>query len=358
MSASDRSQYLIGPNASGKSNFLDALAFLARAIRTTPSQAIEEHGGLDAILRNVPDQAESFEIEVEVNFPQDEDQPLDERPEQWVRGSYGFRMMRDPFGRRPFAVNSETCSLEISSRQFQFTVSQGSVRQISQDGTVASESIEADSLYLQVAGARRIYARLYRRLRSMSFYSFATDVLREPEPLSRELPLGPRGERLASVLGGIEELSPLYRHRLDEYLRAIVPGAISLDQWIAGPFMTVKLRMDGVDGSEPVEFGPSGMSDGTIRAAGVLAALFQPSVTLGQTALVGIEEPEIALHPAAAGVLFDALNEASHQVQVIATSQSRTYAWQSNLANRSCRSPLGVDVSSVTIACVVEGTAR
>ena len=179
-----------------------------------------------------------------------------------------------------------------------------------------------------------------------------------PNHVSRELPLGPRGERLASVLGGMEELSPLYRHRLDEYLRAIVPGAISLDQWIAGPFMTVKLRMDGVDGSEPVEFGPSGMSDGTIRAAGVLAALFQPSVTLGQTALVGIEEPEIALHPAAAGVLFDALNEASHQVQVIATSQSRTYAWQSNLANRSCRSPLGVDVSSVTIACVVEGTAR
>ena len=96
MSASDRSQYLIGPNASGKSNFLDALAFLARAIRTTPSQAIEEHGGLDAILRNVPDQAESFEIEVEVNFPQDEDQPLDERPEQWVRGSYGFRMSARP----------------------------------------------------------------------------------------------------------------------------------------------------------------------------------------------------------------------------------------------------------------------
>ena len=37
--------------------------------------------------------------------------------------------------------------------------------------------------------------------------------------------------------------------------------------------------------------------------------------------LVGIEEPEIALHPAAAGVLFDALTEASERVQVVATSQ-------------------------------------
>jgi predicted ATPase len=80
--------------------------------------------------------------------------------------------------------------------------------------------------------------------------------------------------------------------------------------------------MAGADDEQIVEFGPPGMSDGTIRAAGVLAALFQPAVTQSQTSLVGIEEPEIALHPAAAGVLFDALSEASHQVQVIATSQS------------------------------------
>ena len=42
----------------------------------------------------------------------------------------------------------------------------------------------------------------------------------------------------------------------------------------------------------------------------------------GRIPLVGIEEPEIALHPAAAGVLFDALTEASEHVQVVATSQS------------------------------------
>jgi predicted ATPase len=313
---------LIGPNASGKSNFLDALAFLARAIRTTPDQAIEERGGLDAILRNVPDQADSFEIEVEIDFPWDEDLLKEERPEQWARGSYGFRLMRDPVNRRPFVVHNEDCSLETPSHEFQFTVNRGYAREISRDGPLIDEAVEPDSLYLQVAGARKTYAPLYRRLRSMSFYNFATEVLREPEPLSRELPLGSRGERLASVLGGMEELSPVSKHRLNEYLRAIVPGAIALDEWIAGPYMTLKLRMTGADNRETVEFGPTGMSDGTIRAAGVLAALFQPSVTFGQTALVGIEEPEIALHPAAAGVLFDALSEASHQVQVIATSQS------------------------------------
>src|SRR5262249_49866682 len=38
--------------------------------------------------------------------------------------------------------------------------------------------------------------------------------------------------------------------------------------------------------------------------------------------LVGIEEPEVALHPAAAGVLLDSLRDASHRTQIIVTSHS------------------------------------
>jgi predicted ATPase len=314
---------LIGPNASGKSNFLDALAFLARAISTTPSQAIEERGGLDAILRNVPTQTDSFEIEVTANFPWDEDPPAGEHTEFWATGIYGFKIRRDPANnKRSFTIQSEKCSLVTPTQQISFIVDQGYIQDASRDGLVLEGDIEPDSLYLQIAGTRNTYAPLGRRLRSMRFYNFVNDVLREPEPASGLVALGARGERLASVLGVMEALSPLYKHRLDEYLRAIVPGAIALDQWIAGPFITVKLRMAGADDSGTVEFSSTGMSDGTIRAAGVLAALFQPDVTQGRTPLVGIEEPEIALHPAAAGVLFDALSEASHQVQVIATSQS------------------------------------
>jgi predicted ATPase len=65
------------------------------------------------------------------------------------------------------------------------------------------------------------------------------------------------------------------------------------------------------------------MSDGTLRAVGILVALFQSSN--GQKArvpLVGIEEPEVALHPAAAGILLDALMDASRHTQVLVTSHS------------------------------------
>ena len=38
--------------------------------------------------------------------------------------------------------------------------------------------------------------------------------------------------------------------------------------------------------------------------------------------MLSIEEPESALHPAAAGALFDALTEAAEHVQIIVASQS------------------------------------
>jgi len=63
------------------------------------------------------------------------------------------------------------------------------------------------------------------------------------------------------------------------------------------------------------------MSDGTLRALGVLTALFQGNDDYAPV-LVGIEEPETALHPAAAGALREALFRAAERTQVIVTSHS------------------------------------
>jgi len=38
--------FLVGPNGSGKSNFLDALRFVADALRTSLDHAMRERGGI------------------------------------------------------------------------------------------------------------------------------------------------------------------------------------------------------------------------------------------------------------------------------------------------------------------------
>jgi predicted ATPase len=156
----------------------------------------------------------------------------------------------------------------------------------------------------------------------MRFYNFALDELRQPQPQSPGAVLDHRGAYLGDVLGALEEDHPSYKERLDAYLHAVVPDAVGIDRWFATSYVTVMLRSRTGVGGRDVVFGPNAMSDGTLRAAAVLAALFQAGVLDGRVSLVGIEEPELALHPAAAGVLYDALTEASQHVQVVATSQS------------------------------------
>lgn len=62
------------------------------------------------------------------------------------------------------------------------------------------------------------------------------------------------------------------------------------------------------------------MSDGTLRGLGVLTALLQSNGR--PPTLVGVEEPEVALHPAALSVLIDAIRDAAQHTQVLVTSHS------------------------------------
>src|SRR3954463_2713169 len=59
---------LVGRNASGKSNFLDALAFLRDGVVLGAGEAVRLHGGVEAIrCRFLP--GENVSIEIESAFP-------------------------------------------------------------------------------------------------------------------------------------------------------------------------------------------------------------------------------------------------------------------------------------------------
>jgi predicted ATPase len=159
-------------------------------------------------------------------------------------------------------------------------------------------------------------------LTGMRFYSFAVGTLREASRPAASIVLGHTGEHLGDVLGSLAAAHPEVSHRLDAYLNTIVPGITGAGSRPAGEYMSVAFRAAAGTENDTIEFGPATASDGTIHAAAVLAALFQPAALDGRIPLIGIENPESALHPAAVGVLFDALTEASGHVQVIVATQS------------------------------------
>lgn len=83
----------------------------------------------------------------------------------------------------------------------------------------------------------------------------------------------------------------------------------------------LKFHQRTEDEQAPWSFTALHMSDGTLRALGILVALFQAKVN-SRVRVVGIEEPELALHPGASDLLRDALREGSEYAQVIVTSHS------------------------------------
>jgi predicted ATPase len=305
---------LVGPNASGKSNFMDALEFLCRAVATSPNQALEERGGLEAVLRQVPERADSFSVAVEAAVP------WWPAPSE-VIASYEIEIGPAPDRARGITVLHESCILRGPGGTA--TLSAGNGRA---DLTPAGEHslgvaiFEQDRLFLPVAGTQGAFAQLYSGLTLPRFYHFRTENLRRPQRSSQRAVLRRHGEGLGDVLATLSVGDGPAMARIDAYLSAIVYGATRIEARDVGGYKAVILKTS-VDG-EAFEFGSEAMSEGTVRSAAVLAALFQPESLDGRLPLIGIEEPEIALHPAAAGVLFDALTEASEHVQVIATSQS------------------------------------
>jgi predicted ATPase len=302
---------LIGPNGAGKSNFLDALRFVADAVSTSPDQAIAARGGLGEILRRSRTTSDSFSIELDVTVP------WGPSPSQWAKGRYGFEIASaDRPGQRPFLVRKEWCELEWEDTAHRFAVSDGHVED---SGPLVSESdIDPERLYLPLVSVRTSFAPLYAGLRGMYFYDPDPSKLRDLQPPTDGAELGRAGEHLGDVLGALDSPS---KQRFDAYMRVVVPELASVERKFQGSYVTVELRTRPKTDAPDVTFGPNAMSDGTIRAAGLLAALYQPWVG-ARIRLVGIEEPELALHPAAAGALFDALIEASDRVQLVVTTQS------------------------------------
>ena len=180
-----------------------------------------------------------------------------------------------------------------------------------------------DRLYLVNVSGFSEFRPLYDALTHMGFYNLNPDRIRDLQSADVGEVLRREGVNLASVLGRLERESSPLKTRIEEYLFKVVPGISGVEAKAVGPKETIEFRQQVVGSNHLWRFLAANVSGGTLRALGILVALFQSGNGRGhRVPLVGIEEPEIALHPAAAGVLRDSLRDASRNTQVRVTSHS------------------------------------
>ena len=167
------------------------------------------------------------------------------------------------------------------------------------------------------------FRRVYEALSTLGFYSLNPQEIRQPQPPDPGELLNRDGSNIASVLANLSSRSPEAQRRVEDYLAAVVPGIDGVSRKMAGSGETLEFRQEVRGAQHPWKFEANSMSDGTLRALGILVAVFQGTGNgRGMPGLVGIEEPEVALHPAAAGVLIDSLRDAAEHLQILVTSHS------------------------------------
>lgn len=323
--------FLVGPNGSGKSNFLDALRFLSDSLKTSLDHALRDRGGIQEVRRRSGGHPTHFGMRIEFQLPSGS-------------GWYAFRIGAKPQG--GFEVQQEECEVWDSRlQQLQiFKVKGGRVS--ANIGTVPPA--QKDRLYLVNAAGLLEFRPLYDFLSSMGFYNLNPERLRELQPPDPGQLLTRDGSNVSSVLARISRMAPEVEKRIESYLSRVVPGVTGVDAKAIGPMETLEFRQIVRGASAPWRFPAASMSDGTLRALGILVALFQGRGEGGrEVPLVGIEEPELALHPAAAGTMFDALVEAATESQVVVTSHSPDLLDDERLST-----------DSILAVVSVEGTTR
>ncbi len=270
--------FLVGPNGSGKSNFLDALRFTADALSSNLDHALRIRGGI-GLVRTLGRRTEPFGIRLHLELPA-------------YRGWYALTIAaKGEFG---FEICREECHLveRQSNRKHCFRVEHGKV--VDASVSIAPKA-EADRLYLMTVSGLKAFRSAFDALAGMRSSNPIPDRIRPIKPPASARSLHRDASNLASVLGSLEKRAPGFKTRIDQYLGSIVPGIAKTSRWPKDTDETIAFSQDVEDDRDRLP--ASSMSDGTLRTLGILLALFQGAAAgESERQLVGIEEPEAALH--------------------------------------------------------------
>ena len=341
---------LVGPNASGKSNLMDVLGFMGDAARHGLETAISRRGGIDSIGRRSPNgKILAPEIGFRCEFPRGSL----EYCASFVRRSKGeYRVKRESTRLKPVDSRADQLEVELTDGRLtkpdlkQFASDVESIRPLSirTVNQLISGRVGSHDLYLISEKPSRVTALLAsldsrkgslsespyfhlhmaldnarENLSHIGVYHIFPNSLREPQKVADSHPLAAGGENLASVLKDMAQKKNRFLPELKEALSVAVPGVRDIRVKTAGSYYVVELKHERDEGTgKELWFDLFQESDGTLRLLAILTALFQDPAP----PLIGLEEPELAIHPGAMAVLADTMKEASLRGQVLVATHS------------------------------------
>ena len=306
---------LIGPNGSGKSNLLEAIALL----RATPNRVsphdlrtvIGRGGGIgEWIWKGEPRGVATLDVVV--------DNPHGQQP---LRHVLAFRAEQQTYRLDDERIENENPYLGETGPYFYYRYQYGQPVLNIKNGQrrLARESVELDQSILAQRYDPEIYpevshlASTYEKIRLYREWAFGRNtVFREPQKADL------RSDRLEEDFSNLGLFlnrlrgQPNATRALLGALQDLYEGLSDFDVRVEGG--TVQVFFTEGDYTIPA----TRLSDGTLRYLCLLAILCDPD----PPPLIGIEEPELGLHPDILPKLADLLVKASERTQLIVTTHS------------------------------------
>ncbi len=322
---------LVGRNASGKSNFLDALAFLRDAMATNIIEAAKSHGGWHYILSRYSTSGE-ISFEVETSLPPTSLPTLPASDGRRPVAEYGVVLKEGPSGapvliREWFHVGGANGEgnphFNVTGKYDPDRKSVHFMSQFHHPRVPCSQlpHPRPDRLWIGSFGEQP-FLDVSDGLRFSGYYNFNPEAIRRFRRLALGEFLERDGGNVASTIETTRKSDEEVIERVGLYL-SIITGSVELSGVVRfGDYETVQFGVLRNYGGSSMTFDAASMSDGTLRVLASLVAAFQIVPPYGYPSLVGIDEPETSLHPAAMRALVDALDEATGRTQILLTTHS------------------------------------
>jgi predicted ATPase len=343
---------LFGPNAAGKSNFLDALQLLSRtAISRTLTEAFEPpYRGtpLESFSfgeRGLAGQLEQdrlrFTIEVDIELSNQTVARVEKQITEMRSGNAAETKLGNYVRERLLRYRLE---LEILPRTGILRVADEYLAALRQDGEISGKRTafierQGNRLHLRLEGqahptyheigldhtlvSRPLYqphyphiAAIRQELSDWAFFYFEPrERMRAVNPVKEVRHIGLMGEELAAFLNTLRAVNPRQFEAIEKSLRVLVPQVERIDvQPNALGEVELKLQEEGV-------FVPARLvSEGTLRMLGLLAV----ASSTEPSTLIAFEEPENGIHPRRIHLLAEFLKTRSRMggTQFIVTTHS------------------------------------
>jgi len=262
--------FLVGPNASGKSNFLDAFRFL-RDLVASFQEAVARRGGVSALrclaARRYPD----IELRVELEA---------QEGKHWT---YALAFKQD---------NQRRPQLEQEIVEYD-----GKTLLSRPNADDRADPERLTQTYLEQVNANRDFRDIAAFFASIRYLHIVPQLVREPDRSVGRAndPFG--GDFLEQVAKTPEKTRQSRLNRIKAALQVAIPQLQEIELWRDArgtPHLRGKYEHWRAQGAWQTE---SQFSDGTLRLMGILWAVMD-----GQGPLL-LEEPELSLHPGVVRVL-------------------------------------------------------